>query len=136
FRRIAAIGISSTRCYVQDVPATLAFYERAFGTRTGFLHESGTFGQLETGTTKLAFSALELMKELGKTPGRADPSAPVFEIAFETEDVAASLERARAAGANVVQEPREEPWGQTTAYVTDPNGFLVEICSPVGSGAV
>ncbi|MCB1833914.1 MAG: hypothetical protein KDH19_10850 [Geminicoccaceae bacterium] len=40
--------------------------------------------------------------------------------------------RRRIPVANVVQEP----WGQTTAYVTDLNGFLVEICSPVGSGAV
>ena len=40
--------------------------------------------------------------------------------------------RAESAGAKVVQEARREPWGQTTAYVTDLNGFLVEICSPVG----
>jgi len=30
-----------------------------------------------------------------------------------------------------VQPPEAMPWGQTTAYVTDPNGFLVEICTPV-----
>jgi catechol 2,3-dioxygenase-like lactoylglutathione lyase family enzyme len=23
------------------------------------------------------------------------------------------------------------PWGQTIAYVADPNGFLVELCTPV-----
>ncbi|MGC9420196.1 MAG: VOC family protein [Rhodovulum sp.] len=71
------------------------------------------------------------MTELGKTPGRPDPKAPMFEIAFETDDVPAALARARATGATVVQEPRHEPWGQTTAYVTDPNGYLVEICTPV-----
>jgi hypothetical protein len=24
------------------------------------------------------------------------------------------------------------PWGQTIAYVADINGFLVELCTPVG----
>jgi catechol 2,3-dioxygenase-like lactoylglutathione lyase family enzyme len=121
-----------TILYVEDVPATLDFYARAFGVETGFLHESNAYGELATGGTKLAFSSTALMTQLGKTPGRPDPKAPVFEIAFETDDVPAAIARARAAGATVVQEPREEPWGQTTAYVADLNGYLVEICTSVG----
>ena len=42
-----------------------------------------------------------------------------------------ALTRALDAGAELVQELREEPWGQTTSYVTDGNGFLIEICSAV-----
>ena len=57
----------------------------------------------------------------------------MFEIAFETDDVAAAFDRAVAAGAKPVQSVRDEPWGQTTSYVSDPNGYLVEICSPVQS---
>lgn len=122
-----------TILYVPDVPAALEFYEKAFGLERDFLHESGTYGQLRTGETRLAFSAHSLMESLGKRPGRPDPAAPVFEIAFETDDVAAALARAEAAGAGVMQAPRTEDWGQTTAYVTDLNGYLVEICSPVAS---
>ncbi len=120
-----------TILYVDDVPATLEFYEQAFGLDRSMLHESGDYGELETGATRLSFSSMRLMTELGKAPGRPDPRAPVFEIAFETGDVAGALERAKNAGAKVVQEPRREPWGQTTAYVTDLNGYLVELCSPV-----
>lgn len=71
------------------------------------------------------------MRELGKAPGRPSPKAPVFEIAFETDDVKSAYDRAVAAGASPAQDVRDEPWGQTTSYVTDPNGYLVEICSPV-----
>jgi uncharacterized glyoxalase superfamily protein PhnB len=71
------------------------------------------------------------MRKLGKQPGKPDPKAPVFEVAFETTDVCAALERALAAGATLVQDARDEPWGQTTSYVSDPDGYLVEICSPV-----
>ncbi len=124
--------------YVNNVAKSLGFYEQAFGLTRRFLHESGDYGEMTTGETRLAFSSVGLMTALGKAPGRPNPGAPTFEIAFETADVAAALEIARRAGAAVRQPVREEPWGQTTAYVADPDGYLVELCSPVaaGSGAV
>ena len=73
-----------TILYVEDVAASLAFYERAFAMERGFLHESGDYGELVTGATKLAFSSVKLMRTLGKTPGKPAPETPVFEIAFET----------------------------------------------------
>ena len=120
-----------TILYVEDVAATLDFYERAFGLKRIFLHASGDYGELATGTTKLAFSSIELMRKLGKEPGGPVLQSPVFEIAFETCDVQAAFDRAVAAGAKPVQQVRNEPWGQTTAYAGDLNGYLVEICSPV-----
>ncbi len=120
-----------TILYVDNVASTLDFYERAFGLARGFLHESGDYGEMSTGETKLAFSSTALMTQLGKAPGKPNPKAPVFEIALETEDVRAGFDRALAAGATSIQEPRDEPWDQTTSYVSDPNGYLVEICSPV-----
>jgi catechol 2,3-dioxygenase-like lactoylglutathione lyase family enzyme len=120
-----------TILYVDDVAASLDFYERAFAMQRAFLHESGDYGELSTGETKLAFSSTALMRKLGKHPGKPDPKAPVFEVAFETTDVRAALERALAAGATLFQDVRDEPWGQTTSYVSDPDGYLVEICSPV-----
>lgn len=120
-----------TILYVADVAATLAFHERAFDFQRLFLHEGGDYGELDTGRTKLAFASRELIASLGKAPTAPDPKSPSFELAFETDDVPAALARALQAGATLAQDAREEPWGQTTAYVTDPDGFLIEICSPV-----
>lgn len=120
-----------TILYVDDVPATMDFFARAFGLEQSFLHESGQYGEMLTGQTKLAFSATALMRQLGKNPQPAVAGAPCFELAFETADVAGAVDRAIAAGANLVQAAEEQPWGQVTAYVNDPNGYLVEICSPV-----
>jgi catechol 2,3-dioxygenase-like lactoylglutathione lyase family enzyme len=117
--------------YVDDVTRSIEFYEQVFGLERIMIHESGDYGELDTGATTLSFSSRRLMTDLGKSPGTPDPASPVFEIAFETQDVAAALEKARAAGASVVQEVREEAWGQTTAYIVDNSGYLVEICSPV-----
>ena len=120
-----------TILYVENVKETLLFFETAFGLERAMLHESGDYGELNTGQTKLSFSSLKLMKEIGKSPSRADPKKPVFEIAFETGDVPTALARALDAGAKLIQEAQEMPWGQTTAYVSDKNGFLVEICTPI-----
>ena len=121
-----------TILYVPDVPATLAFYAKAFGLAQGFLHESGDFGDLQTGETKLSFCSIKLMAQLGKRVATEPPALPCFELAFETEDVAAALERAVSAGAELVQGVEQMDWGQTTAYVRTPDGTMVEICTKVG----
>ena len=46
-----------TIVYVPDVAQSLKFFKQAFGLPTRFLHESGTYGEVETGETTLAFAA-------------------------------------------------------------------------------
>ncbi len=124
-----------TILYVEDVETTLALFGAAFGLETAFLHESGDYGELDTGDTRLAFSSIALMQQLGKSPATGVIDNPHFEIAFETGDVATALARATGAGAELVQGVAVMPWGQTTAYVKLPEGFLIEICTPVQSAA-
>ena len=123
--------LAYTILYVENVPATLEFYQKAFGFKQKMLHESGDYGELDTGQTTLSFSSLSLMKDLGKNPSKPQKDHPCFEIAFAANDVPNAYEQAIKFGARSVQEPAEMPWGQTTAYVTDLNGFLVEICTPI-----
>lgn len=120
-----------TIVYVGDVAATVAFYEAAFGLKRRFIHESGDYAEMETGSTALAFSSLRLMAQLGKNPQPAVAGAPCFEIAFTTPDVQAAVAHAVAAGARLVQAPESMPWGQTVAYVADRNEVLVELCTPM-----
>jgi lactoylglutathione lyase len=118
--------------YVPDVPAALAFYERAFGLSRKFLHESNSYGELATGTTRLAFVAESLAAGHGHfRPSRLDEPPPAMEVALVTDDVAAAFEHAVAAGAEPHCKPEEKPWGQTVGYVRDPNGFLIELCTPI-----
>ncbi|GHB24173.1 lactoylglutathione lyase [Pseudovibrio japonicus] len=121
--------------YVESPRDTISFYCKAFDLKPGIITEDGDYGEVKTGLTTLSFSSLKLMENLGKSPSRADASRPCFEIAFETDDVAGGLAKALAAGADLVQDVKEEAWGQTTSYVKDMNGFLIEICSPVTAPA-
>ncbi len=120
--------------YVQDVTATVAFYEKAFGLKRRFVHETGTYAELETGTTALAFVEEGAAKEHGFTvrPLRPKEEASAVEVALVTEDVAGAYAHAVEAGAEATQAPKQKPWGQTVAYVRDLNGVLVELCTPMG----
>ena len=120
-----------TILFVTDVAASIDFYSRAFGFEKIFIHEAGDYGELATGETKLAFSSKALMTDLGKNPRSPAPDNPTFELAFETDDVIGDLSRAINAGALLVQDAIEQPWGQTTSYVSDPDGYLIELCSTV-----
>lgn len=121
-----------TIIYVASVPETLAFYTAAFGFPTLFLHEGQDYGELDTGSTKLAFSSHALMTQIGKDVETTPPTRPSYEIAFETDNVAEALDRATAAGAKLVSDITQMPWGQTIAYVRTPEGTLVELCTPIG----
>ncbi len=127
------MNLAYTILYVENVTKTLDFYGEAFGFTQKMLHESGDYGELDTGSTTLSFSSLQLMEQIGKNPGRPVTGKPSFEIAFTTDDVATALAQAIQAGATLVQDVQEMPWGQTTAYVTDINGFLIELCTPISS---
>jgi catechol 2,3-dioxygenase-like lactoylglutathione lyase family enzyme len=124
-----------TIVYVPDVAASLAFFEQAFGLQRKFLHESGSYGELDTGETTLAFAA-HALGDMNFAGGHvhADSSAqPLgFEIALVTDDVPAAHAQALAAGAREIAAPVARPWGQVVSYVRCPDGLLVELCTPVG----
>ena len=120
-----------TILYVDDVAASVKFYEDALSLGLKMLHGSGEYAEMETGETSLSFCARSLMTQMGKETLKANPKTPVSEIAFETDDVPAAYNKAIANGAKPISEPVMMPWHQMVSYVADLDGFLIEICSPI-----
>lgn len=123
-----------TIVYVPDVAASLAFFETAFGLARRFLHESGTYGELETGETALAFAAHALGDmnfDGGHVHADTSPQPLGFEIALVTADVPSAHAKAIAAGAREMAAPSQKPWGQVVSYLRCPDGVLVELCTPI-----
>lgn len=125
--------------YVPDVAEAVRFYTDAFGLAPRFVTPEGDYGELETGQSVLAFVAHELADSNlsaagGFTP--FDPSKPPVgaTLTFVTEDVSAVVAAAVAAGGRQYTAPVDKPWGQTVAYVIDPQGILIEVATPVQSG--
>jgi lactoylglutathione lyase len=131
---VVVVQLGYVIAYVADVEATIEWWERAFALGRRFVAEDGSYGELDTGATTLSFASHAMGK--ANLPGGFaphDPSGPpaAVEIALVTADVPAAHERAVEAGARALAGPEQKPWGQTVSYVRDPNGILIELCTPV-----
>jgi lactoylglutathione lyase len=116
--------------YVRNISDLLVFYKQAFDLSPSFVHESGHFAELFSGTVTLAFrsetmASSSLPQEFQSNS--LNSSLQAFEISFHTKDVDAVYERAIRAGAADIASPHMTPWGQKAANVRDPAGILIEI---------
>jgi lactoylglutathione lyase len=123
-----------TIVYVPSVQASLRFFQHAFGLEQKFLHESGDYGELNTGATTLAFAS-HALGDMHFPQGHvraSESTQPLgMEIALVTDDVPAAHARALAHGATEMMAPKQQPWGQVVSYVRAPDGTLVELCTAV-----
>jgi lactoylglutathione lyase len=129
------IKFSYTILYVQDVTKAVEFYENSFGFTRKFVTPENDYGELLVGETTLSFASTTLAKS-NLTNGFAESSLKNkpfgIEIGFTTDNVEETVSRAITAGATIVENPKTKPWGQIVAYVRDLDGFLIEICTPMG----
>jgi lactoylglutathione lyase len=122
--------------YVADVAATVDFHERAFGLTRRFVGPDGDYAEMDTGATTLAFAAASLARSNLAAAGgytELDPAAPPVGVSITLlcDDVPAAVAKALAAGATLYVDTHRMPWGQTVAYLRDPDGLLVELATPV-----
>jgi lactoylglutathione lyase len=120
--------------YVERPTEVSAFYAETFGLRPEFNAPDGSYAQLDTGPTKLAFASYQLGES--NLPGGvrrpADGGAPTnVEIALVADEVDAAHQRALAAGCTELAAPVDKPHGQRVAFVRDPFGTLVELGTPI-----
>ncbi|MGG3521764.1 VOC family protein [Bacillus pseudomycoides] len=114
--------------YVEKYDECLRFYKELL--RLPIKGEHGTYIEFDTGETILAMNSREAVRELTglSIPNGISESAN-FELGFIVEDVNETISRLREQGVKVLVEPITKPWGQTIAYVSDPDGNYIEICS-------
>ncbi len=116
--------------YVDNVVKATEFYQKAFGFEVKFIHESNMYAEMKTGKTTLAFANNKMLPmNIGIKAKEGIKNC--FEIAFSTKDVTSLYKKAIAAGAKELKKEEVKPWGQTVAYVEDPFGTIVEICTPM-----
>ena len=116
--------------YVADVRRAVEFY-----TLLGYeptyqfpLEGDPHYVGLDRGESSLGLSDANWPEaQLGITVG----TAPRFELFVYVDDVEAEVERFRAAGHPVLQEPASMPWGERQAYLSDPEGNPVALATPI-----
>jgi catechol 2,3-dioxygenase-like lactoylglutathione lyase family enzyme len=116
--------------YVNDVSASLAFYESVLQITRHHEDDDGSYGELHHGDTSLGFVAnWHAERNLG-IPFRRNEAAREpggFELYFVVENVDAAYDRALGAGGIAVSPPTAKPWGNRAAIIRDIDGLLVEL---------
>jgi catechol 2,3-dioxygenase-like lactoylglutathione lyase family enzyme len=132
--------ISVITLAVSDLEESLAFYRDGLGFPTDGIigrefkgddtHAGGeaVMFELEGGLILALYRRRDLALDSNEPGGPS--SATEFSIGHlvqSREEVDSLLNRARAAGATVTEEPYERPWGIYSGYFKDPDGHLWEI---------
>lgn len=120
--------------YVDDPAAASAFYADTFGLRPEFSSPDGSYAQLDTGQTKLAFASYALGE--ANLPGGvrragSDEQPANVELTLVSDRVDDAYAAALAAGCQGLASPKDEPRGQRVAWVRDPFGTLLELATPL-----
>jgi predicted enzyme related to lactoylglutathione lyase len=123
-----------TNITVNDVDESLAFYRDALGLEVKNDVSSGEFRWVTLGTDAQPGLGIVLsVPHAGRSQGDGDALQELLTkgvlpmLVFSTDDLDATFETVRASGAEVLQEPMDQPWGPRDCAFRDPSGNTVRI---------
>src|SRR5262249_22750270 len=128
---VQGCGFHHVAIRVTDFDRTLRFYTETLGFRKALQwgEGDGRACMLDTGDGNY----LEVFAGAKRAPGEAVPEGAIIHFAMRTRNLDETLERARAAGAQVTMEPKSlEIRGDRTvpvriAFFKGPDGEVVEL---------
>lgn len=110
---------------VRELDRSLDFYHGLLGLPVR--HRAADYAQLDSGATRLGlFTQTAMAATLGRDVATAT-AGEAFELGFFVDDCAGAVAELEAAGVIIVTPPANRPWGQRTAYASDPDGNLIEL---------
>ncbi len=116
-----------TNVCADDLAASRDFYVQLLGFTIHY--DSDWYVQLRGPHPQdLEFGLIKRTHELVPKEFQTPPSG--MYVTFVVPNVDEIYEKALAMGARVIQEPRNEFYGQRRFLVLDPAGCLIDICSP------
>ena len=135
------MDISLSQCFVivTDPDSALAFYRDALGLELRNDVANEGFRWITVGSPSQPDISIVLTNYLNGSPADVDAVEALVAkgalngVHFRAGDLNAAFERARDAGAEVVSEPADQPWGTRDFAVRDPSGNLIRIDQPPAS---
>jgi catechol 2,3-dioxygenase-like lactoylglutathione lyase family enzyme len=129
------MNLSLAQCFVivHDPDQALAFYGDTLGLELRGDVAKGDFRWITVGGSSQPDVSIVLTNYLNGSPADQDAVAELVAkgalngVHFHADDLDASFEQVRAAGAEIVEEPTDQPWGARDCAVRDPSGNLVRI---------
>ena len=132
---LAGMELTLSQCFVivHDPDLALAFYRDALGLEERNDVGKGDFRWITVGAASQPDVSVVLTNYLNGSPADQDAVAALVAkgalngVHFHADDLDAAFEQVRAAGAEIVEEPTEQPWGVRDFAVRDPSGNLVRV---------
>jgi catechol 2,3-dioxygenase-like lactoylglutathione lyase family enzyme len=132
------MNLTLSQCFVlvHDPDLALAFYRDTLGLELRNDVAKGDFRWITVGAASQPGVAIVLTNYLNGSPADGDALAALVAkgalngVHFHTDDLDASFEKLRTSGAEIVQEPADQPWGTRDCAVRDPSGNMVRIDQP------
>ena len=132
------MNLTLSQCFVlvHDPDLALAFYRDTLGLELRNDVAKGDFRWITVGGASQPGVAIVITNYLNGSPADVDALAALVAkgalngVHFHTDDLDASFEKLSASGAEIVQEPTDQPWGTRDLAVRDPSGNLVRIDQP------
>lgn len=119
---------------VNDIDEALGFYRDALGLEVRNDVPSGDFRWLTLGSESQPGLEIVLSEpHAGRSQTDGDALQELLTkgvlpmYVFRTDDLDALFEKVRASGAEVLQEPIDQPWGPRDCAFRDPSGNLIRI---------
>jgi catechol 2,3-dioxygenase-like lactoylglutathione lyase family enzyme len=119
--------------HVNDPDLALEFYRDALGLELRMDVAKDGYRWITVGGAAQPGVGIVLTNYIGGSSDDGDAIAALVAkgamngVNFHTDDLTSAFEKARAWGAEVVQEPADQPWGARDCAVRDPSGNLVRI---------
>jgi uncharacterized glyoxalase superfamily protein PhnB len=132
------MNLTLSTCFVlvHDPDVALAFYRDDLGLELRNDVARGDFRWVTVGAAAQPDVAIVLTNYLNGSPADSDALAALLAkgalngVHFHSDDLDATFEKLRASGAEIVQEPTDQPWGTRDCAVRDPSGNMVRIDQP------
>jgi catechol 2,3-dioxygenase-like lactoylglutathione lyase family enzyme len=129
------MNLTLATCFVQvhDPDLALAFYRDTLALELRNDVARGDSRWITVGAASEPGVAIVLTNYVNGSPGDGDALAALLAkgalngVHFHTDDLDATFEKLRTSGAEIVQEPTEQPWGTRDCALRDPSGNLVRI---------
>ena len=115
---------------VEDLPRSLAFYRTV--TMWAVPVETPVYAELRSpnGFRLGLYDRRGFGRNIGRVPEPIAGPVATTELYLIVDDIAASMTRARDAGASLLDDARDRPWGDHVGYVADPDGYVVAFARP------
>ena len=118
-------SVGNVAIWVGSLAESVPFYTRVLGLTVLTTIETEEVREVIVGSEQLG-SRLMLAERIHQS--QAVTPAGIWKVYVDTEDLAGILRRAAEAGTKLVDGPvYVERFGLTLAFLTDPDGYLIEI---------